>query len=214
MCPPGTDGPGPEATPTRIALMDEYPAMLDAMRTLLDGHPSFRVVAQATSGAELLQAVRSQRVDLVLVEPWLRSDGALDALREISRAHPRVIIVALSRMWDRDHVDPLVEMGAQAYIPKSTALDRIPPILHAAVDGMVTLPAEEQSGMARTALLTPRETEVLAMAAEGMDNRAIAGALVVTERTVKFHLQNAYRKLGVTNRTAAAAAARRLGIIQ
>lgn len=214
MCPPGTHGPGPGTTPTRIVVMDEYPAMLDSMRTLLDGHPGFRVVAQVDSGAELLQVVRSQRVDLVLVEPWLRSDGALAALREISRMHPPVIIVALSRMWDRKHVDPLVEIGARAYIPKSTALERILPIIHAAVDGMVTLPADSDSGMAGAGLLTPREAEVLAMAAEGMDNRAIAEVLVVTERTVKFHLQNAYRKLGVTNRTAAAAAARRLGIIQ
>lgn len=194
--------------------MDEYPAMLDSMRTLLDADAGFRVVAEAATGAELLQAVSSQRVDLVLAEPWLRSDGALDALREIARTQERVVIVALSRMWDREHVDPLVEMGARAYIPKSTPLERIPPIIHAAVDGMITLPADAESGTAGTALLTPREAEVLSLAAEGMDNRAIAGALVVTERTVKFHLQNSYRKLGVTNRTAAAAAARKLGIIQ
>ncbi|MDA3005083.1 MAG: response regulator transcription factor [Actinomycetota bacterium] len=63
-------------------------------------------------------------------------------------------------------------------------------------------------------MLTPREAEVLRMAAEGLDNRAIATALAVSERTVKFHLQNTYRKLGVSNRTAASATARRLGIIQ
>lgn len=213
MCPPGTDGTGPAAGPTRVALLDEYPAVLEAMASLLDASRHFAVAARAMNGGDLVTHLAASPVGVVVAEPWLRSGDGLDALRRAREIQPELVIIALSRIWDRGHVDQLLAIGARAYIPKSTDLHEIPRIIRRAQDGMLTLPADlPRDGGA--ALLTPREAEVLAMAAEGMDNRAIAGALVVTERTVKFHLQNAYRKLGVTNRTAAAAAARRLGLIQ
>lgn len=213
MCPPGTDGAGPAAGVTRVVLLDEYPAVLDALATLLDGHPDFHVVAKVRTGAELLEVTSRERIDLVVAEPWLRSGDGLHALRTVSQAPEPARVVALSRMWDRQRVDPLVQIGVRAYIPKSLDLHRIPPILRGAMDGLVTLPDDTGPSHGQ-ALLTPREAEVLRMASDGLDNRAIAEVLVVSDRTVKFHLQNAYRKLGVTNRTAASAAARRLGIIQ
>ena len=200
------------APTARVALLDEYPAVLESVAVLLDGRPGFVVTAQVQTGAELLAHVQEHHVDVV-AEPWLRSGDGLEALSSICRSHPDILIVALSRQWDRDHVEQLRGIGVGAYIPKSIDLAQIPGIITSARDGMVTLPADLPGGGA-SRMLTSREAEVLRMAAEGLDNRAIATALAVSERTVKFHMQNTYRKLGVSNRTAASATARRLGIIQ
>lgn len=213
MCPPSAHGRGRAVRTARVAVLDEYPAVLESVAALLDGRPGFVVTARVQTGADLLAHVQAHHVDVVVAEPWLRSGDGLEALSSIRRSHPDILIIALSRQWNRGHVEQLRGIGVGAYIPKSIDLAQIPGIITSARDGMVTLPSDLPGGSAAH-MLTPREAEVLRMAAEGLDNRAIATALAVSERTVKFHLQNTYRKLGVSNRTAASATARRMGIIQ
>ncbi len=211
MSPARTDGATPVDGVIHIALLDEYPAVRASLAAALDADPGFTVAGQAGTGTELLDIVARRRVDVVLAEPWLRSDDGLDALARIGEDVPGVTIVALSRVWDDARVAQLRGIGARGYIPKSMELPRVLQILRQAHEGMEVFPTRDSTGA--PALLTRREAEVLRLAAEGLDNRAIADQLFVSERTVKFHLQNAYRKLGVANRTAAAASARRHGMI-
>jgi DNA-binding NarL/FixJ family response regulator len=195
----------------RIALLDDFPAVRASLVDMLDDADDIIVVEQAGTGAELLDIMASTPVDLVLAEPWLKSDDGLNALTHISEAFPDVTIVALSGAWDNAHVQPLRSIGARAYIPKSIDLPEVLQILRQAHKGLQVFPVGDAPG--KPALLTRREVEVLRLAAEGVRNQEIADQLFVSERTVKFHLQNAYRKLGAHNRTAAAAAARRRGLL-
>ncbi len=196
----------------RIAVLDEYPLWVDTLATALDQDDHFSVDVRAHSGSELLDGLSSHPCDVVVAEPWLRSGDGLAALQQVSATSPGLTIVALSRVWTDDHVRQVMDLGARAYLPKSTPPAILPDLIRGAMAGMTTFPVAPDALQGATSL-TPRELEVLAMAADGHDNRAIATGLFISERTVKFHLQNAYRKLGARNRTEASAIARKRGMV-
>jgi DNA-binding NarL/FixJ family response regulator len=202
--------PGPTGV-VRIAVMDEYPVLVDGLAEGLEAVPGFSVVVRASTGRELREQLPTRPCDVVVAEPWLRSDDGLDALAEVLSSRPGVTVVVFSRVWDENRVNQLMDLGARAYVPKSTPMESLPAIVQSAMAGMETRPrGTSATGGAR---LTTREIEVLGLAAEGLDNVAIGKHLFITERTVKFHLQNAYRKLGAANRTEAAVLARRQGFL-
>ena len=194
-----------------VALLDEYPLWVSALADLIGRDPSLRVDVTASGGAELVTRWQATPCPVVIAEPWLRSDDGLDAIATIIGLDPAVTVIAFSRIWDKGHVQQVLDLGARAYVPKSTPIDQMPGIITNAQQGLMTAPVRAGGGGASG--LTPREIEVLGLVARGEGNDAIARALRITERTVKFHLQNAYRKLGARNRTEAAALARREGVI-
>ena len=212
MSPHTEAGRGSTPRLARVAVLDEYPSALAGLANALEAAEGFSVCCRAISGAELLAHMQTCACDVVVAEPWLRSDDGLDALRHIAAERPDVTLVAFSRVWDRERVQQVMDLGARAYVPKTTDVANIPGIIRRAMDGLVTLPHEQGEHGVRIEL-TPREFDVLREAADGHDNAAIAADLGIAERTVKFHLQNAYRKLGARNRTEAAAIARRQGIL-
>lgn len=212
MPPQSVRGRSSASPATRVAVLDEYPFSRAGLADGLTSTNGFVACGTAATGAELLEHMATCSCDVVVAEPWLRSDDGPDALARVAIDYPRVIIVALSRVWDRERVQQVIALGARAYVPKTTDVANLPGIIRRAMDGLVTVP-HEHGEHGRPVDLTPREFEVLRWAADGHDNAEIATALHVAERTVKFHLQNAYRKLGARNRTEAAAIARRQGIL-
>jgi len=208
--PPG-GGSGPPLT-TRIALLDEYPLWLSALTDGLEAQVGFLVTLVALTGAALMQTLDRQRLDVLVLEPWLRSGDGLDAIQHAKSAIPDITVVAFSRIWDDRHVQPVMDLGVAAYVPKATPVATLRSVIAGAQDGMLTRPKATEA-MAAMPVLTPREVEVLALVAEGNSNQAVAERLFVTERTVRFHLRNIYAKLGAGNRTMAVAVARKTGII-
>lgn len=205
-------GPGDGASPPiRLALMDEYPVLVDGLASALGHESGFTVVVRATTGADLLGHLRARPCDVVVAEPWLRSADGLDALRDIVASRPEVTVIAFSRMWDDARVNQLMDLGARAYVAKSTPASSLPSIVRSAMAGVETRPST--NGGPVGAGLTAREIEVLALAATGLDSVTIGARLFITERTVKFHLHNVYRKLGASNRTEASVIARGRGIL-
>jgi len=207
----GTDGAVQQAR-VRVAIADEHPLLMDGVARALDGSTGMRVVVQATSGAELLQQLDEVAVDVVLIEPWMRDGEGLDAISGVATRFPGMPIIALSGVADPGHVQQAVALGVNAYVGKGTRANDLPSIVRHVIAGAMVLPAA--SADARSVLdLTPRELEVLRLAAEGLSNCEIGSRLYVTEQTVKFHLGNIYRKMGVANRTEAAHHALRRGLI-
>ena len=206
------DGRGDAPKVARVAVLDEYPFSRAALADALDAASGFTVCCRAGTGADLLQHLPVCSCHVVVAEPWLRTNDGLDALAHVADHRPDATIVAFSRVWDRERVNQVMDIGARAYIPKTTDVADLPGIIRRAMDGLVTVPHED-GPRGRVADLTPREFEVLRLAADGRNNAAIAAELGVAERTVKFHLQNADLKLGARNRTEAAAIARRGGLI-
>lgn len=211
--PPHT-GTGRGSAPplARVAVLDEYPLSRAALAEGLDGAKGFTVRCSVATGADLREALQSSTCEVVVAEPWLRTNDGFEALAHVAEHHADITIVAFSRVWDRDRVEQVMALGARAYVPKITDVAALPGIIRRAMDGLVTVP-HDQGEDGRAVDLTPREFDVLRRAADGHDNARIAADLGIAERTVKFHLQNAYRKLGAHNRTEAAAIARRQGIL-
>ncbi len=209
--------PAPASTPvwgsqtTRLAVLDEYPIQTVGLATALAASDTIRVVLSATSSAALMEGLPEANADAVLIEPWTRSHDGLTTIETIVADYPGIVVIAMSRLWDNSHVARALEAGAAGYLSKSMNIADLPAMVRHVCDGGVIRPQHNGNAPA-AAGLTAREREVLSMAARGRSNALIGDELFITAQTVKFHLSNAYRKLGVQNRTEAAHVAARLGI--
>lgn len=202
----------PSGSRLRVAIVDEYPAQVEGMTRVIDQSSSMEVVMTATSGGEALGKLPDAHPDVVVLEPWMRSGDGIAFAAQVAREHPEITLVALSRLWDDDHVAEGMQAGMVAHLPKTTPLDDLPALIRQSALGAEVRPAGSKAHALRTPLTT-RERDVLRLAARGLSNVEIGRELYVTEQTVKFHLSNIYRKLGVTNRTQASHEAARAGIL-
>jgi DNA-binding NarL/FixJ family response regulator len=149
----------------------------------------------------------------------LRMPGAdgLTCLAQIKKRYPEVKVVVLSVSTDENVIQTVLMRGASAYIVKSINPIDLPSALRQAVEGTmfsaIGLPEPGESA-AKAAGLTEREAAILSALARGLSNEAIGKELWVAEQTVKFHLTNIYRKLGVSNRTEAARLAYQNGLVE
>jgi DNA-binding NarL/FixJ family response regulator len=192
--------------------------MLDGIRAALAGSPDIVIVGEARHGAELLPLVGRLQPDVVLLDIRLPKMDGLACLELLRKRYPDVKAVMLSVSSDAQHIEGALRRGASGYIVKSINSADLPSAIRQAVEGTVFnalgLNEADPKTQAREAGLTERELTILSGVARGLSNRSIGHELWVTEQTVKFHLTNIYRKLGVSNRTEAARAAFRLGIAE
>jgi len=182
------------------------------------------VLGKATTVRNGLELVRRHRPKLLIVDAErddVHADG-LVLIREARECVSELKIVALGRSSDPDWIQRAFNSGADAYVLKSAHPDDLASAIRQAFDHSVYFPVYPepretsrlppvQNGASK---LTARELEVLQLVAEGASNSRIAKALWVTEQTVKFHLTNVYRKLGVTNRTEASRWADLQGLLE
>jgi len=168
------------------------------------GREQFDVVGTAHAGGDVLPLVAETRPDVVVLDLYMPDVDGLACLSRIRAQHPDVAVVILTASSAPLARDAALAAGAAAFVEKSIDLQGLGPTLVAAI-------ARGRAGRRRprlrprvAAAFTERETVVLAAVAKGMSNREIADSLNVSPATVKFHLGNIYRKLGVSNRTAAA----------
>ena len=155
--------------------------------------------------------------DLVVLDLRMPGMDGLICLDQIKKRHPEIKVVVLSVSTDEKLIENVLKRGASAYIVKSVNPVDLPAALRQAVDGTVFtaigLPDASAPGAAKAAGLTDREVAILGALARGLSNGQIAKELWVAEQTVKFHLTNIYRKLGVANRTEAARYAYQQGLV-
>jgi DNA-binding NarL/FixJ family response regulator len=200
-----------------VLLADDHRLTLRGLRGLLEESDDFTVVAEAHSGADVLPLVRSAKPDLVVLDLRLPKVDGLTCLDMIRKSHPEVKIVIFSASTEPDQIDVALRRGAHAYILKSVNPLDLPTLLRQAVEETVYYPPPRPASAARPkehAGLTERELTILAVVTRGLSNKAIGQELWVTEQTVKFHLSNIYRKLGVRNRTAAVRFANEHGLTE
>ncbi len=207
-------------TTVRVLLVDDHPIVRGGVRAVLDTDPGLTVVGEAGTGEQALTLAIELRPEVILMD--LRLGAGIDGAETTRRlqslpAPPRVLVLTT---YDSDaDILPAIEAGATGYLLK----DAEPAQLLAAVRGAargetVLAPTVANRLVSRVRApgrtLTPRETEILQMVADGHTNQRIARRLFITEATVKSHLVQVYAKLEVDNRTAATAQGRRRGIIR
>jgi DNA-binding NarL/FixJ family response regulator len=192
----------------RILLADDHALVLAGVQQALEADGGFDVVGATTNGADVLPLVGQRAPDVVLLDLQLPKLDGLACLGRIRDRHPGVKVVMLSMFGDPDQVEIAFARGACGYITKSIDSADLGPAIRQAVDGTAfhalglrteTDPDETASGG-----LTERELRTVRAVARGLSNSDVAKELWVTEQTVKFHLTNVYRKIGVRNRTEAA----------
>jgi DNA-binding NarL/FixJ family response regulator len=197
--------PGPDR---RVAvLLDPHPLWLEALEDVLD-RTGVDVVAKTDSRDAALAAVDRLRPDLLVTE--LEPEDGADWLRRVLEAMPDGKAIVLSRHEEPELIDAALRAGAVAYVIKTAHPDDLASAVRQVFDHSVFLgplgspPSMDARALADRHGLTARELESLQLLAEGHSNGQLAHMLWVTEQTVKFHLSNIYRKLGVANRSEAA----------
>jgi DNA-binding NarL/FixJ family response regulator len=199
----------------RVLIADDNRLMLEGVRRALEPVPDIEIVGVTHTGAQVLPLVDRRRPELVVLELKMCAEEGRSCLDLLRERHPDVTVVVLSGSSAHDDIRSALNRGARALIIKSVDPLDIPSALRQAYDGTVfhavgLRPSPEEE--LRAAGLTEREITMLKALARGLSNKAISRELWVTEQTVKFHLGNLYRKLGVPNRLAAANYAHARGI--
>jgi two-component system, NarL family, nitrate/nitrite response regulator NarL len=193
----------------KVLIADDHPLMLQGIRRALEASENIEVVGEAHSGEEVLALVERRNPDLVLLDLHMPGIGGLECIAELKRIWPDVKSVVISASDDRVSIDSALLAGASAYILKSVSPVDIPSVLRQAWAGAVyhvPSAARPRDGAEPTAGgpdLTPREATILMAIASGSTTKAISQELWLSQHTVKFHLTNIYRKLGVSNRSGA-----------
>jgi DNA-binding NarL/FixJ family response regulator len=210
-------------TPLRVAIADDHRLMLDGIKRALETAPDIKVVGEAMSGEEMLTLVPRVRPDVVILDLRMPKGDGLTTLAALRKDYPDLKIIILSMFEDSEHIDQALHQGASGYVVKSINPLDLPSTIRQVVEGTVYHPrgrgaeggtSTGGSGGGHPGGLTDRELSILRLVAEGLSNLDIASKLYVTEQTVKFHLSNIYRKLGVGNRTEATRYAYRNGLIE
>jgi DNA-binding NarL/FixJ family response regulator len=202
----------------KVLIADDHPLILAGIKHALEEAEGFEVVAETNNGAQVLPLVSQTKPDLALLDMRMPGMDGLTCLDRIRERHPNVKVVILSVSTDADVIQDVLNRGASAYIVKSVNPVDVPSALRQALEGSVFnaigLPEKQVADdAAKKAGLTERETSILKALARGLSNDAIGKELWVAEQTVKFHLTNIYRKLGVSNRTEATRYAYENGLV-
>ena len=189
----------------RIVILDDHPLIVAAVRDVLEQAGDFSVVGMSSDASEILPLVGRTLPDVVLLDMRMSGLDGIACIERIRSRHPHVKIVVLSAYSSPEHIQAALARGADGYIVKTIGDLDLPAAIRAAVEGTAffAVSAPMPSEFARRAGLTERELTIVKAVARGLPNQGIAKELWVTEQTVKFHLTNIYRKLGVANRTEA-----------
>jgi two-component system nitrate/nitrite response regulator NarL len=194
--------------PTRILLADDHPLLLEGVRQVLEEDGRFAVVAEARNGAEVVSLLDHCDAEVALIDVRMPGMDGFECLDRIRAAHPRVKVVLCSMQSDPVQIQAAFRRGACGYVVKSVDPRDLAAAIRQAIDGTafhaLGLPALEDETSGRALGLSDRELEIMKAVARGLSNRAIAQELWITEQTVKFHLTNIFKKLGLANRTEAA----------
>jgi DNA-binding NarL/FixJ family response regulator len=205
----GTQSPSTENGTVKVLLADDHPLIIAGVRRTIEHLDDMEVVGEANSGPALMELVERRGPDIVLMDLRMPGVTGTDAIEGIRQSFPNVKVVVLSASDDRQTIDSALHAGASAYVLKSAHTIDIASVLRQVSSGAVFhapsyAPSrpEQESGSSLPAL-TDRERSILSAVAAGMTTAAISRDLWISEHTIKFHLTNIYRKLGVANRAGA-----------
>jgi DNA-binding NarL/FixJ family response regulator len=217
----------------RIVVADDHQVVRTGFATLLDTQPDFEVVGTAVDGGEAVRICRELRPDVVLMDVRMPGTDGIEATRQLAEPDeeggPRILILTTFDL--DDYVYDALCAGASGFLLKDVTAERLFDAVRVIAAGEALLApavtrrlisefsrirprqATPPTAMAALRELTPRETEVLRLIAEGLSNPEIAARLVVTEETVKTHVSRVLGKLGLRDRTQAVVTAYESGLV-
>ncbi|MFZ6991532.1 response regulator [Curtobacterium sp. RRHDQ66] len=207
----------------RVMVVDDHALVRSGLRAVLGTTDDCTVVGEAGTGEEALDVAAEVTPDVVVMDLSMPGIGGVAATAELRARFPGLRVLVLTTFADDDRVRAALSAGATGYLLKDAAPDDVVRAVRAAardevpIDPRVArslLPRMRDADMrdprssASGPDIPPRERDVLVLVARGMSNKQIGTALGIAERTVKAHLGNVFRRIGVTDRTSAALWAR------
>jgi DNA-binding NarL/FixJ family response regulator len=219
----------PTQGPLRVVVVDDHQMVLDGLRAMLAAYADrVEIVGEATEPELAMKIITEQMPDITVLDVRLRGSSGLDLCAEIRRRHPACKVVFLTVYDDEQYLYQALRLGAAGFLLKRVRGAELVDHLQRIHQGEVLIDPSLAAKVAMSVAhlrggefwpgarlgLTQRESEVLALMVAGLSNRAIAGRLSVSEETVKTHARGIYRKLSVSDRSGAVAAALREGVFQ
>ncbi|WP_102509707.1 response regulator [Sanguibacter massiliensis] len=205
----------------RILLADDHPVVRAGVRALLETEPDLEIVGEAPTAADAVRLAAEAWPDVVLMDLQFGDGpaGGVEATATITSAGPTPRVIVLTTYGTDADILAALEAGAVGYLLKDAPPEELVAAVRAAAAGASALaPAIATRLVERVRTpgtqLTARETEVLALVAEGLTNQQVSRRLFLSEATVKSHLAHVFTKLGVDSRTAAVTTARDRGILR
>jgi DNA-binding NarL/FixJ family response regulator len=208
----------------RVLIVDDHEMVREGLLAMLQPEPDFEVVGQTGRGGEVAELVETTRPDVVLLDARLPDVGGVEVCRRLSHSHPNVAVVILTTYTDPDLVQECIQAGARGYVVKDVERFSLKESIRAVYRGQAVLAPQvaghvmdgartrQQAGSRRTAL-SASQVAILRLISRGHSNREIAAEVHLSENTVKTHVQEIFRKLGVRNRVEAAILAGKSGWI-
>ncbi|MCA9954537.1 MAG: response regulator transcription factor [Anaerolineales bacterium] len=198
-----------ESTPVSVILADNHALVLEGLRSLISAEEDIHVLATASDGERLLDAVKRFNPDVVITDLQMEYLDGLGCLAQIRQLCPQTRVLILTAYTDGQTMQSVLRSGADGLLLKTDPPEQAALAVRQVMAGQMVFPAAarrwlHQPAPAQPAVaLSERETEVLELLAAGNSNAQIARQLHVSVNTVKFHLQKIYQALNVSNRTEA-----------
>ncbi len=203
-----------------LAVVDDHPIVRQGLVATLDDEPDFETVGSASSAEDGLAIVAQHRPDVLLLDLELPGMSGVEAIPHLLAASPTTRIIVFTAYDTDERVLAAIRAGAKGYLLKGATIAEIASAVRTVASGGTALAPSVAAKLADAVRaprgagpLTGREREVLRLIAQGLPGKQIAGALSISERTVKFHTASLIRKLGADNRAQAVAVAAQRGLI-
>lgn len=209
----------------KIMIADDHSMVREGLKSLLELEGDIEVIAEAVDGLDCLEKLGEHKPDVLLLDINMPNMNGLDVLKELKARKSKVKVLMLTVHNETEYLMRAVDVGINGYVLKDSESAELKRAIFAVVDGETyiqpdLIPAlnakriERNKDEEKIEELTRRELEVLKLLAVGMYNKEVAEKLEISERTVKNHVSNIFKKLEVTDRTQAAVFAIRNNLIQ
>jgi DNA-binding NarL/FixJ family response regulator len=200
----------------RVLVVEDHNVVRQGLVALLKVTDGLEVVGEAADGVEAVAQFRKHQPEITLIDLRLPKLGGVDVISLIRKESPQARFIVLTTYDGDEDIYRALKAGAKAYLLKGMTSEELVTAIHAVHAGKSHIPpavAERLAERMRSEELTPRESDVLVQIVRGRSNKEIASELQISEATVKTHINSLLAKLGVTDRTQAATAAIRRGIV-
>ena len=208
--------------PIRILIADDHQLLREGIRNFLSLEPDFEIIGEASNGEEAVTKAEALKPDVMLLDINMPKANGIEVASQLKESCPEVRILALTIHDDQNYMMNMIQSGAAGYLLKDVepsmmvqAIRRVhagesfvepsltKKLFRGITDRETQKPSPQAPGMSESDKLSAREIEVLRLIGRGMSNAEIARELYLSEKTVKNHLTNIFRKIDVTDRTQA-----------
>lgn len=215
---------------TRIVLVDDHPIVRDGVRSLLEGNDDYILAGEATDGKELLENLPVMKPDLVIMDISLPRMSGIEVTKILSEQYPDIKVLILSMHTGEDFIFNAIKAGAKGYLPKNTTRKELIDAINSLIAGEIYFnesisntilksyirkaQQQDQNDEDSAGVLSPRESEILKMVAEGLTNQEISDKLFISIRTVESHKNHIMQKLKLRTTVDLVKFAIRKGIVE